>query len=126
MNKAYAFVDGEARSLSIIGEDVEKRAYRTITKVLRQIEGVLSVVVAGGRFVAWRNPNIPIPPLTPLQLLLFRVKLVVFKDVVGTYMDDRFAAGDQIIPQNTNPLQQGNLDPVIALTGTLYQHYTGM
>jgi hypothetical protein len=47
MNKAYAFVGSEARTLSIIRGHLERRAYRTIDKVLGHIEGVLSV--GGGR-----------------------------------------------------------------------------
>jgi hypothetical protein len=118
MNKAYAFVDGEVRSLTNIRLDLEIRARRTITAALRQVEGVLSVAMAGGRFVARRDPTIPVPSLSALQRVLLRDGLVTFEDV-GTYKDDRFKSGDKIIPQNTNPLQQGNFDPVIAPFGTL-------
>jgi hypothetical protein len=37
-NKSYAFVDGEARSLTDIFLDLEIRARRTITAALRQVE----------------------------------------------------------------------------------------
>jgi hypothetical protein len=111
MNNAYAFVDGEARCLTDIRVDLKIRAQRTITPALRQIEGVLSVGMAGGHFVAKRDPKIPVPPLSALQRVLFRDGLVTFEDVVGIYKDDCFKSGDKIIPQNTNPLQQGHFRP---------------
>jgi hypothetical protein len=117
MNKAYAFVDGEARSVTDINLDLEIRARRTITAALRQIEGVLSVAMTGEHFVAKRDPQIPVPTLSALQRVLFRDGLVTVEDV-GIYKDDRFKPGDMIIPQNTNPLQQGNFDPVTAPFGT--------
>jgi hypothetical protein len=43
---------------------------------------------------------------------------VVFKGLDGQYKDD-FARRDQIIPQNINPLRQGNPRPVIVETGTI-------
>jgi hypothetical protein len=118
MNKAYAFVDGEARCLTDIRRDLEIRAGRTITTALGQIEGVLSAGMRGGYFVARRDPKILVPSLSALQRVLFRDGLVTFEDV-GIYKDDRFKSGDKIIPQNTNPLQQGNFDPVTAPFGTL-------
>jgi pSer/pThr/pTyr-binding forkhead associated (FHA) protein len=88
MNNAYAFVDGEARCLTDIRVDLKIRAQRTITPALRQIEGVLSVGMAGGHFVAKRDPKIPVPPLSALQRVLFQDGLVTFEDVVGIYKDD--------------------------------------
>lgn len=88
MNNAYAFVDGEARCLTDIRADLETRARRTITPALRQIEGVLNVGMVGGRFVAGRDPKIPVPPLSAVQRVLFRDGLVTFEDVVGIYKDD--------------------------------------
>jgi hypothetical protein len=114
MNNAYAFVDGEARSLTNICLDLEIRAQRMITTVLSEIEGVLSVGWAGGYFVAMRDPKIRVPSLSALQRVLFQDGLVTFEDVVGVYKDDRFTSGDKVIPQNTNPVQQGNFDPVTA------------
>jgi hypothetical protein len=114
MNNAYAFVDGEARSLADICLDLKIRAHRTITPALRQIKGVLNVGMVGGRFVAGRDPKIPVPSLSPLQRVLFRDGLVTFEDVVGIYKDDCFKSGDKIIPQNTNPLRQDHFDPVNA------------
>src|SRR5947209_6014362 len=64
MNNAYAFVDGEARCLTDVRVDLKIRAQRTITLALREIEDVLSVEMAGGRFWAMRDPKIPVPPLT--------------------------------------------------------------
>jgi len=119
MNNAYAFADGEARSLTNIRMDLEIRVQRTIVRVLHEIEGVLSVEWAGGYFVAKRDPKIRVPSLSALQRVLFRDGLVTFEDVVGIYKDDRFTSGDKIIPQNTNLLQQGNFDPVTAPFGTL-------
>ena len=118
-NKAYAFVDGEARSLTDISLDLEKRASRTITAALHQIEGVLSVGMGRGHFVAMRDPKIPVPTLNALQRVLFRDGLVTFEDSVGEYKDESFKSGDKIIPQNTNPLWQGHFDPVTAAFGTL-------
>jgi hypothetical protein len=108
MNKAYAFVDGEARSLTNISLDLELRASRTITAALGQIKGVLSVGMRGGHFVAMRDPKIPVPTLSALQRVLFRDGLVTFEEDVGIYKDDRFKPDDMVIPQNTNPLQQGD------------------
>jgi hypothetical protein len=53
-----------------------------------------------GRFVARRDPTIPLPSLSALQRVLLRDGLVTFEDV-GIYKDDRFKSGDTIIPQNT-------------------------
>jgi hypothetical protein len=125
MNNAYAFVDGEARSLTNIRSDLKIRAQRTITPALRQIEGVLNVGMVGGRFIAGRDPKIPVPPLSALQRVLFRDGLVTFEDVVGEYKDDCFKSGDKIIPQNTNPLRQDHFDPVTATFGTL-GHFTSI
>jgi hypothetical protein len=118
-NKAYAFVDGEARCLTDIRVDLKIRAQRTITRALQEIQGVLSVGMAGGHFVAKLDPKIPIPPLSAQQRVLFRDGLVTFEEVVGEYKDDCFKSGDKIIPQNTNPLLQDHFDPVIAPFGTL-------
>jgi hypothetical protein len=105
MNKAYAFVDGEARSLTDIRLDLEIRARRTITAALRQIEGVLSVAMTGGHFVARRDPKIPVPTLSVLQRVLFRDGLVTFEDVgvqEGSLLDGRLSVAGHL-PGLTRP-----------------------
>ena len=119
MNCAYAFIDDEARHLYSIGKDLEHRACRSIIKVLMQIDGVLSVAFAGNRVKAISDPEKPKPFLNRLQRAVFREGNIVFEDLVGKYKNDSFASGTQIISQNTNPIQQGNPDPVTAETGTL-------
>ena len=71
MNRAYAFVDGEARSFCHIMRDLEDRANKTITKALMQIDGVLNVMFMGqrecqGMIIAVREPGKRIPCLTSL------------------------------------------------------------
>jgi hypothetical protein len=118
MNRAYAFVDGEARCFNDIILDLDARAERPIVKTLMQIDGVLTVMFSGERVVAVRDPEKKMPSLTPLQRSMFRNGHVVFEDLKGKYKDD-IAGGDQVIPQNTNPLYQGNPDPITADRGTL-------
>jgi hypothetical protein len=116
-NRAYAFVDGEARSFNHIEEDLMTRADKAIVNALMQIDGVLTVIFSGWEIIALRDPKRPKPSLTPLQRAMVRDGKVIFEDVKGKYKDD--FKGDKIMPQNTNPLTQSNPDPVIAETGTL-------
>jgi hypothetical protein len=119
MNNAYAFVDGEATYLNRIKGDLEHRAMGSIAKALMEIDGVLGVIHRGPKTVAVRDPGKKKPSLTPLQRALFREGNIVFEDLVGEFKYDRYANGDQIIPEETNPLLQGNPDPVVAQTGTI-------
>jgi hypothetical protein len=105
MNRAYAFVDGEARLLCHIKGDLEDRALRSIDKALMPIDGALSVQFAGDKIVVVRDPNKRKLYLTPLQRAMFRDGNVVFEDLVGHFKYDSLTCGDQIIPQNTNPLK---------------------
>jgi len=119
MNTAYAFVDGEADYLSYINGDLDNRATGTITKALMEIDGVLTVIYRGPRIFAVRDPGKEKPSLTSLQRALFREGNILFEDLWGEYKDDSYASGDQIIAEDTNPLRQGNPDPVLAETGTI-------
>lgn len=83
------------------------------------IDGVLSVVFSGPKVVAIVDPKKPKPDLDPLQRTVIRAGNVTFEDFDGTFKDDSFACGTQIVAQNTNPLFQGISDPVLAETGTL-------
>src|SRR4029077_4749973 len=72
MNRAYAFIDGEARSFNDIIFDLGTRAEGPIIRTLAQIDGVLSVMFSGEKVIALRDPKKEIPSLTPLQRSMFR------------------------------------------------------
>jgi hypothetical protein len=94
INRAYAFVDGEARSFEDIRLDLQVRAKRRIVKTLMQIDGVLSVMFLRGKVVVIRDPKKPNPHLTRVQREMFRDGKVVCEEFEGEYKDD-FARGDQ-------------------------------
>jgi hypothetical protein len=75
------------------------------------------VQFAGDQFVLIQDPKKRKPFLTPLQRAMFRDGNVISEDLVGDFKDNSFTSGNQIIPENTDPLQQGNPDPVITEIG---------